>query len=151
MFLICDFIFFSQSLNWELMRRLVKTMWVHLWFYFSRWTFLALISRSSNIYLRLSPSCFLKPLVVHLQFKIEGFYHREGRVIFLYCFGAFDSACLVQVCKRMEQDLKDKVGLDVSVLSNELFVFTEPHPQKHKTGSCQCVEPFSSITCFLPG
>ncbi|KAM7310608.1 protein SMG8 [Ixodes scapularis] len=67
------------------------------------------------------------------NFKIEGFYHREGRVIFLYCFGAFDSACLVQVCKRMEQDLKDKSFLDVwsdlhcTVAQSLLFLFHVSH------------------------
>ncbi|CAN8016446.1 unnamed protein product [Ixodes persulcatus] len=67
------------------------------------------------------------------NFKIEGFYHRESRVIFLYCFGAFDSACLVQVCKRMEQDLKDKSFLDVwsdlhcTVAQALLFLFHVSH------------------------
>uniref|UniRef100_A0A224YEU9 Nonsense-mediated mRNA decay factor SMG8 n=1 Tax=Rhipicephalus zambeziensis TaxID=60191 RepID=A0A224YEU9_9ACAR len=47
------------------------------------------------------------------DFRIEGFYHRETRVIFLYCIGMFDSACLVQACRRLEGDLHEKSFLEV--------------------------------------
>ncbi|KAL1462162.1 hypothetical protein MTO96_043184, partial [Rhipicephalus appendiculatus] len=50
------------------------------------------------------------------DFRIEGFYHRETRVIFLYCIGMFDSACLVQACRRLEGDLHEKIVHPTSTL-----------------------------------
>lgn len=71
--------------------------------------------------------------VINDDFKIEGFYHRETRVIFLHCFGMFDTACLVQACRRMEQDLKEKSFLEVwndlhcTVAQTMLYLFHLSH------------------------
>ncbi|XP_064460631.1 nonsense-mediated mRNA decay factor SMG8-like [Ornithodoros turicata] len=67
------------------------------------------------------------------NYKIEGYYHPENRVIFLHLLGLFDTYCAADVCRRLEQELNEKSFLELwsslqcSVAQTLLYLFHISH------------------------